>query len=92
MDADAVAASLRNVGFETVTLVLDVPREKLIDTLRTFADQTENADWAMVCPVMAAPGEHLRLTMDEMHLHPIAIELDLVDPAVPANRLVDHRR
>jgi tetratricopeptide (TPR) repeat protein len=47
-DATAIATSLRNIGFENVTLALDVTREQLIDALRAFADQSEKADWAMV--------------------------------------------
>lgn len=47
-DAAVIAASLRNIGFETVTLAADASREKLIDALRTFADEAEKADWAMV--------------------------------------------
>jgi tetratricopeptide (TPR) repeat protein len=47
-DAASIAASLRAIGFQSVTLVSDATREKLIDTLRTFADQAEMADWAMV--------------------------------------------
>jgi tetratricopeptide (TPR) repeat protein len=47
-DASAVATSLRNVGFETVTLAIDATREKLIDGLRAFADESEKADWAIV--------------------------------------------
>jgi tetratricopeptide (TPR) repeat protein len=47
-DAAAIATSLRNVGFDTVTLAVDVTREKLIDALRSFADEAEKADWAMV--------------------------------------------
>jgi tetratricopeptide (TPR) repeat protein len=47
-DAEAVAASLRNIGFETVTLANDATREKLIDGLRAFGNEAEKADWAMV--------------------------------------------
>jgi tetratricopeptide (TPR) repeat protein len=47
-DASAIATSLRNVGFETVTLSVDATREKLIDGLRAFADESEKADWAIV--------------------------------------------
>jgi len=47
-DASAIATSLRNVGFETVTLTVDATREKLIDGLRAFADESEKADWAIV--------------------------------------------
>ncbi|WP_213742173.1 caspase family protein [Bradyrhizobium sp. dw_411] len=47
-DANAIATSLRNVGFDTVTLAVDATREKLIDSLRAFADEAEKADWAIV--------------------------------------------
>ena len=40
--------TLRNVGFEAVTLANDLTRERLIDALRTFANEAENSDWAMV--------------------------------------------
>jgi tetratricopeptide (TPR) repeat protein len=47
-DAAGIATTLRNVGFDNVTLVDDATREKLIDALRTFADEAEKADWAVV--------------------------------------------
>jgi tetratricopeptide (TPR) repeat protein len=47
-DAVAVAAALRNIGFEVVTLAGDATREKLIDALRAFANEAEKADWAVV--------------------------------------------
>jgi tetratricopeptide (TPR) repeat protein len=47
-DAEALAASLRATGFETVTVVGDMTREKLIDALRAFANEAEKADWAVV--------------------------------------------
>ena len=47
-DAEAVAATLRNIGFETVTLASDATREKLLDALRNFTNLAEKADWAVV--------------------------------------------
>jgi tetratricopeptide (TPR) repeat protein len=47
-DAAAMATSLRNIGFDSVTLAVDATREKLIDALRAFADEAEKADWAVV--------------------------------------------
>ena len=47
-DAEALAASLRATGFETVTVLTDTTREKLTDALRTFANEAEKADWAVV--------------------------------------------
>ena len=39
---------MRAIGFETVTVANDATREKLIDALRTFANEAEKADWAVV--------------------------------------------
>jgi uncharacterized caspase-like protein len=47
-DANAIAASLRNIGFDSVTLVGDATREKLVDSLRSFAMEADSADWAVV--------------------------------------------
>lgn len=47
-DADAMAASLRAIGFESVTVTSDATREKLVEALRTFANEAEKADWAVV--------------------------------------------
>lgn len=47
-DAAAVASSLRNLGFEVVTVTIDEPREKVIARLRAFSADADQADWAMV--------------------------------------------
>ncbi len=47
-DAAVIAASLRAVGFESVTLLDDATRDKMISALRTFANQSSKADWAVV--------------------------------------------
>jgi tetratricopeptide (TPR) repeat protein len=47
-DAAAVATSLRALGFATVTVVTDATRDALIDALRTFANEAEKSEWAMV--------------------------------------------
>lgn len=47
-DAETIAATLRKVGFQTVTLQHDLSREKLLNALRTFAGEAEKADWAIV--------------------------------------------
>jgi tetratricopeptide (TPR) repeat protein len=47
-DAQAVAASLRAIGFQTVTVGNDMSRDKLIGALRSFVREAENAEWAMV--------------------------------------------
>jgi tetratricopeptide (TPR) repeat protein len=47
-DAGVVAASLRAVGFDTVMLTGDATHQMLIDALRAFADEAEQADWAAI--------------------------------------------
>ena len=47
-DAEKLAAALRAIGFETVTLASNATREKMLDALRTFAGVADRADWAMV--------------------------------------------
>lgn len=47
-DAEVIAASLRAVGFDSVTLVEDGTREKMIGALRAFAAEAAKADWAVV--------------------------------------------
>lgn len=47
-DADAIAATFRAIGFQTVTLMQDATRDTLLDTLRKFAVEAETADWAVV--------------------------------------------
>jgi uncharacterized caspase-like protein len=47
-DATSVAEALRRTGFQTVTLQIDLPKEKLVDALRDFAQLADAADWAVV--------------------------------------------
>ncbi len=47
-DAQAVAEALRAAGFESVDLLLNSTREKMLDELRVFATRVEKADWGVV--------------------------------------------
>jgi hypothetical protein len=47
-DARAIGASLRNIGFDSVTVLTNLTRESLSDALRTFSGDAKTADWAMV--------------------------------------------
>jgi tetratricopeptide (TPR) repeat protein len=47
-DAKLIAATLRDVGFQTVTLANDLTRDKFFEALHTFAREAEKADWAVV--------------------------------------------
>jgi hypothetical protein len=46
-DAALMAEALTSDGF-TVTLVQDAPREVMLKALRSFSDEADNADWALV--------------------------------------------
>lgn len=47
-DAIALAAALRNAGFQTVTLKTDQKRDEIMAALSDFARLADNADWAVV--------------------------------------------
>jgi tetratricopeptide (TPR) repeat protein len=47
-DSRLVAASLRDLGFQTVTLASDLTRDKFFEILRSFATDAEKADWAVI--------------------------------------------
>jgi tetratricopeptide (TPR) repeat protein len=47
-DARLIAAALKDVGFQTVTLSNDLTRDKFFDALKSFASEAEKADWAVV--------------------------------------------
>lgn len=47
-DSQLIAASLKGVGFQSVTVANDLTRDKFFETLRAFAREAENSDWAVV--------------------------------------------
>jgi tetratricopeptide (TPR) repeat protein len=47
-DAKLIAGVLHDVGFQTVISVSDLTRDKFFDALKSFADEAEKADWAVV--------------------------------------------
>lgn len=47
-DAQKMAAALRAVGFDDVTMAVDVSRDKMLEALRSFAAAADRADWAVV--------------------------------------------
>ncbi len=86
-DADAIASSLRNIGFESVTLADNATREKLIDSLRTFADEAEKADWAMVYYAghgMEVGGTNYLVPIDAK----LAVDRDIQFEAVPLDQVL----
>jgi tetratricopeptide (TPR) repeat protein len=47
-DAKLIAASLKDLGFQSVTVANDLTRDKFFETLRAFASDAEKSDWAVV--------------------------------------------
>jgi uncharacterized caspase-like protein len=47
-DASAVADALRQVGFETVALTMDLDRDAMVKVLQSFRDKADQADWALI--------------------------------------------
>jgi tetratricopeptide (TPR) repeat protein len=47
-DAKLIAASLKDLGFQSVTLANDLTRDRFFETLRSFASDAEKSDWAVI--------------------------------------------
>ena len=47
-DAKLIAGTLRDLGFQTVTLANDLTRDRFFEALHAFASEAEKADWAVV--------------------------------------------
>ncbi len=93
-DAEAIAASLRNIGFQTVTLAADATREKLLDALRNFTNEAEKADyeaekadWAVVYYAghgIEVNGQNFLIPVDAK----IASDRDIQSEAVPLDQVL----
>lgn len=86
-DADALAAALRRAGFASVTVRLDLGRDQLVQALRAFEEEVENADWAMI--YFAGHGLEIN---GINYLVPVDAKLkadrDVVDEAVSLDRVL----
>jgi uncharacterized caspase-like protein len=47
-DAEAVASALREVGFQSVSVVNDASRDALVKALSAFGREADDADWALI--------------------------------------------
>ena len=86
-DAESVAAALRGIGFEVVTLATDATREKLVEALREFADEAEKADWAMVYYAghgVEVGGVNYLIPVDAK----LAVDRDVQFEAVPLDQVL----
>ena len=86
-DAEAIASSLRSIGFATVTLAADTNREKLLDALRNFTNEAENADWAVVYYAghgIEVNGQNYLIPVDAK----LATDRDIQFEAVPLDQVI----
>ena len=87
-DAKAVADLLRNVGFEVVTLANDQTREQMINALRSFANEAEKSDWALVYYAghgIEVGGVNYLVPVDAT----IAVDRDIQFEAVPLSQVLN---
>jgi tetratricopeptide (TPR) repeat protein len=86
-DATAVATSLRNIGFTTVTLATDASHEKIIAALRAFAEQADKADWAVVYYAghgMEVNGQNYLIPVDAV----LKTDRDVQFEAIPLDQVM----
>jgi hypothetical protein len=87
-DAALVADALKRTGFESVNLQIDVGRDRLVDALRSFAQQAETADWAVVYYAghgMEIGGVNYLIPIDAK----IASDRDIGFEAVPLDQVLN---
>jgi uncharacterized caspase-like protein len=86
-DADAIAASLRRVGFATVQVSSDLTRNGMIAALRAFEREAEKADWAVVYYAghgIEVGGVNYLIPVDAA----LKVDKDVQDEAVPLDRVL----
>jgi tetratricopeptide (TPR) repeat protein len=86
-DSQAVAAALRNIGFDSVTLVSDASHEQLVNALRSFANEAEAADWAVVYYAghgIEVGGMNYLIPVDAK----LAVDRDVQFEAVPLDQVM----
>jgi uncharacterized caspase-like protein len=86
-DAGTIAATLREVGFQVVTLDDDLTRNQFLDALGDFAKEADTADWAAV--YYAGHGIEMNGTN---YLIPVDTKLasdrDVEFEAIPLDRVI----
>lgn len=81
-DANLIASTLRERGFETVDVQINLTRERTILALRRFADVADQADWAVVYYSghgMELGGANYLLPIDVQLKSDRDIELEAID-------------
>jgi tetratricopeptide (TPR) repeat protein len=86
-DAQAIAAVLRSIGFQIVTLEINATHEGLVAALRAFEDEAEKADWAVIYYAghgIEMGGVNYLVPVDAK----LTADRDVQDEAVPLDRVL----
>jgi len=87
-DAKAVAKALRDLGFQDVQEHVDLGRDAMLQSIKTFGEGAKGSHWAVVYYAghgMEVKGTNYMIPVDAK----LADEADIEDEAVPMNRLLD---
>ena len=87
-DAKGVAEALRNAGFNSVRVVNDATHDSMIQVLRTFQDEADTAEWAVVYYAghgIEIGGVNYLVPTDAR----LKVDRDAQDEAVSLNRVLD---
>ena len=87
-DAASIAETLRQTGFQTVTLASDLSRAALIAVLNAFSEQAERADWALVYYAghgIEVGGVNYLVPVDAR----LKSDRDIGDEALPLDRVLE---
>jgi tetratricopeptide (TPR) repeat protein len=87
-DAKEVAQTLKEIGFNSVKLVLDATRSQLTKALRGFQELADKADWAVVFYAghgIEINGQNYLIPVDAQ----LATDRDADDEAVPLAKIMD---
>ena len=86
-DAKAVAATFSELGFSNVMLEADLPHDRFLSRLRTFAELADQADWAVIYYAghgIEVGGDDFMLPVDAR----LISDVDVDDEAISLRRLI----
>jgi tetratricopeptide (TPR) repeat protein len=87
-DARLVGDVLQRTGFQSVTLLTNLKKDALIGALRSFAEQAETADWAVIYYAghgMEVAGTNYLIPVDAR----VAADRDISFEAVPIEQVLN---
>jgi tetratricopeptide (TPR) repeat protein len=87
-DANLVAATFKDLGFEAVSLLTNLKKDAVVSALRNFAIQAETADWAVIYYAghgMEVGGINYLLPIDAR----VASDRDISFEAVPLEQVLN---